>query len=132
LGGRHHFGFKTLAKHGFPTVSVFFPPNTVSLPHLPIGADHCMSATINVAAAKLIPEIEGYLFERSDPYRYFLARRPWTVDEQKKLDDLMEAGKTAAEIATAQRTPPSIYSRLQRLYRKRPKPSAAWSRRAER
>jgi hypothetical protein len=32
-----------------------------------------------------------------------------TVDEQKKLDDLMEAGKTAAEIATAlQRTPPSI------------------------
>jgi IS30 family transposase len=56
------------------------------------------------------------------------ARRPWTVDEQKKLDDLLEAGKTAAEIATAlQRTPPSIYSRLQRLYRKRPKLSAAWS-----
>jgi hypothetical protein len=44
------------------------------------------------------------------------ARRPWTADEQKKLDDLMDAGKTAAEIATAlQRTPPSIYSRLQRL-----------------
>jgi hypothetical protein len=41
------------------------------------------------------------------------ARRRWTVDEQKKLDDLMEAGKTAAEIAAAlQRTPPSIYSRL--------------------
>ena len=53
------------------------------------------------------------------------ARRPWTIDEQRKLDDLMEAGKTAAEIATAlQRTPASIYSRLQRLYRKRPKPSA--------
>jgi hypothetical protein len=29
------------------------------------------------------------------------ARCPWTVDEQKKLDDLMEAGKTAAEMATA-------------------------------
>jgi hypothetical protein len=29
------------------------------------------------------------------------AWRPWTVDEQKKLDDLMEAGKTAAEMATA-------------------------------
>jgi hypothetical protein len=42
---------------------------------------------------------------------------------KEKLDDLMEAGKTAAEIATAlQRTPPSIYSRLQRLYRKQPKP----------
>jgi hypothetical protein len=53
------------------------------------------------------------------------ARRRWTVNEQRKLDDLMEAGKTAAEIATAlQRTPPSIYSRLQFLYRKRPKPSA--------
>jgi hypothetical protein len=35
------------------------------------------------------------------------ARRPWTVDEQGKLDVVMEAGKTAAEIATAlQRTPP--------------------------
>jgi hypothetical protein len=57
------------------------------------------------------------------------ARRPWTVDEQKKLGDLLKAGKTAAEIATAlQWTPPSIYSRLQRLYRKRVKPSAAWSR----
>jgi hypothetical protein len=52
------------------------------------------------------------------------ARRRWTVDEQRKLDDLLKAGKTAAEIATTlQRTPPSIYSRSQRLYRKRPKPS---------
>jgi hypothetical protein len=35
------------------------------------------------------------------------ARRRWTVDEQRKLDDLLKAGKTAAEIATAlQRTPP--------------------------
>jgi DNA-binding CsgD family transcriptional regulator len=50
------------------------------------------------------------------------ARRPWTVDEQKKLDDLLEAGKTAAEIATAlQRTPNSIYSQLQRLDIKRRK-----------
>jgi len=50
-------------------------------------------------------------------------RRPWTVDEQKKLDDLLNAGKTAAEIATAlERTPTSIYSRLQRLYRKQPRP----------
>jgi IS30 family transposase len=51
------------------------------------------------------------------------ARRPWTADEQKKLDDLLKAEKTAAEIAIAlQRTPQSIYSRLQRLYRKQPKP----------
>ena len=26
-------------------------------------------------------------------------RQPWTVDEQKKLDDLLEAGKTVVEIA---------------------------------
>jgi len=50
------------------------------------------------------------------------ARRRWTVDEQKKLDDLLEAGKTAPEIATAlQRTPQGIYARLQRLDIKRKK-----------
>jgi len=44
------------------------------------------------------------------------ARRPWTADERKKLDELLGAGKTAPEIATAlQRTPTSIYSQLQRL-----------------
>jgi hypothetical protein len=48
------------------------------------------------------------------------ARRPWTADERKKLDDLTKAGKIAAEIATAlQRTPHSIYSQLQRLDIKR-------------
>jgi DNA-binding NarL/FixJ family response regulator len=47
-------------------------------------------------------------------------RQPWTVDEQKKLGDLLEAGKTAPEIATAlKRTSQAIYARLQRLYRKR-------------
>jgi IS30 family transposase len=52
-----------------------------------------------------------------------LTHRPWTVDEQTKLDDLLEAGKTALEIATSlQRKPQAIYARLQRLYRKRPKP----------
>jgi len=50
------------------------------------------------------------------------ARRPWTVDDQKKLDDLRRAGKTAPEIAAAlQRTPTSIYSQLQRLDIKRRK-----------
>jgi DNA-binding CsgD family transcriptional regulator len=48
--------------------------------------------------------------------------RPWTADEQKKLDDLTKAGKIAAEIATAlQRKPHSIYSQLQRLDIKRKK-----------
>jgi hypothetical protein len=50
------------------------------------------------------------------------ARRPWTADELKKLDELLGAGKTAPEIATAlQRTPTSIYSQLQRLDIKRRK-----------
>jgi IS30 family transposase len=50
------------------------------------------------------------------------ARRSWTADERKKLDDLTKAGKIAAEIATAlQRTPHSIYSQLQRLDIKRKK-----------
>lgn len=48
------------------------------------------------------------------------ARRPWTADEQKKLEDLTKAGKTGPEIATAlQRTPTSIYSQLHRLDVKR-------------
>jgi len=50
------------------------------------------------------------------------ARRPWTANEQKKLDELIDAGKIAAEIATAlHRTPNSIYSQLQRLDIKRRK-----------
>jgi hypothetical protein len=35
-------------------------------------------------------------------------RQPWTAGEKKKLDDLLEAGKTVVEIAPVlQRTPPS-------------------------
>jgi hypothetical protein len=48
------------------------------------------------------------------------ARRPWTADELNKLDDLTKAGKTAVEIAAIlQRTPTSIYAKLQRLEIKR-------------
>jgi IS30 family transposase len=44
------------------------------------------------------------------------ARRPWTVKERRKLDDLLKAGRTGPEIATAlKRTRLSIYSQLQRL-----------------
>jgi hypothetical protein len=55
------------------------------------------------------------------------ARRRWTADEQKKLDELLDAGKTVVEIAPVlQRTRLSIYARLQRRYRKRRKPSGRW------
>jgi IS30 family transposase len=54
-------------------------------------------------------------------------RQPWTVDEQKKLDDLLDAGKTVVEIAPVlQRTRQAVYARLQRRHRKRSKPSARW------
>jgi IS30 family transposase len=55
------------------------------------------------------------------------APRQWTAEEQRKLDDLLEAGKTVVEIAPAlQRTRQAIYARLQRRYRKRRKPSTRW------
>jgi IS30 family transposase len=48
--------------------------------------------------------------------------RPWTADEEKKLNDFLRAGKDAGEIATAlQRTRQAIYARLQRLDIKRKK-----------
>jgi hypothetical protein len=54
-------------------------------------------------------------------------RQPWTVDEQKKLDDLLDAGKTVVEIAPVlQRTRQAVYARLQRRYRKRRMPSTRW------
>jgi hypothetical protein len=53
------------------------------------------------------------------------APRRWTADDEKKLDELLKAGKGAAEIAVVlQRTRQAIYARLQRHYRKRAKPSA--------
>jgi IS30 family transposase len=47
------------------------------------------------------------------------ARRPWTPEDQEKLDALLDAGREAAEIAvTLNRTRQAVYARLQRLYRK--------------
>jgi IS30 family transposase len=45
--------------------------------------------------------------------------RPWTPDEERKLDELLDAGKEAAEIAVLlNRTRQAVYARLQRRYRK--------------
>jgi hypothetical protein len=72
-------------------------------------------------AARLGLSIRGMVKEMSHSR---LARRRWTADEEKKLDELLEAGKDTREIAVAlQRTRQAIYGRLQRLYRKRSKPS---------
>jgi IS30 family transposase len=46
--------------------------------------------------------------------------RRWTRDDEIKLDELLDAGKEAAEIALAlDRTRQAVYARLQRRYRKR-------------
>jgi DNA-binding NarL/FixJ family response regulator len=56
------------------------------------------------------------------------ATRRWTPDEECKLDELLDAGKDAAEIAVAlNRTRQAVYARLQRRYRKRAK-QPGWSR----
>ena len=48
------------------------------------------------------------------------ATRRWTRDEERKLDEFLNAGKEAAEIAVAlNRTRQAVYARLQRIYRKR-------------
>ena len=48
-----------------------------------------------------------------------LASRRWTPDEKAELDQLLDAGREAAEIAVAlKRTRQAIYAQLPRLYRK--------------
>jgi hypothetical protein len=54
------------------------------------------------------------------------APRPWTADEQKKLDDLTKAGKIAAEIATALSAHPIPFIRSYSALTER-KPPAVWS-----
>jgi hypothetical protein len=47
--------------------------------------------------------------------------RRWTSGEENRLREMMEAGSLIIDLAAElKRTPFSVYSRLQRLYRKRP------------
>jgi IS30 family transposase len=52
--------------------------------------------------------------------------RRWTYAEEKQLQEMLDAGMTAAEAAKKlERTRQAIYARLQRFYRKRyPSPAA--------
>jgi hypothetical protein len=50
-----------------------------------------------------------------------LPPRPWTSGDENRLREMMEFGSLVIDIAAElERTPCSVYSRLQRLYRKRP------------
>ena len=50
------------------------------------------------------------------------AIRRWSSEEEQRLDELLDAGKEAAEIAVKlNRTRQAVYARLQRRYRKRAK-----------
>lgn len=47
-------------------------------------------------------------------------RQRWTLDELKQLEEMLNEGKTAPEIARKlNRTAQAVYSRVQRIYRKR-------------
>ena len=47
------------------------------------------------------------------------AGRRWTPAEEKQLQDMLDAGKTAVEISRKlRRTFQAIYARLQRVYRR--------------
>jgi DNA-binding NarL/FixJ family response regulator len=47
--------------------------------------------------------------------------RRWTSGEENRLREMLEDGSIVIDIAAElERTPSSVYSRLQRLYRKRP------------
>ena len=48
-------------------------------------------------------------------------RKAWTSGDENKLRDLLDAGKTAGQIADElDRTISSVYSRIHRVYRLRP------------
>jgi hypothetical protein len=52
------------------------------------------------------------------------ARRLWTPAEVERLRDMLDAGKTVLEISRKlKRTIQAVYVRLQRISRRRPRPS---------
>ena len=56
------------------------------------------------------------------------AERRWTLGEEKQLLEMLKAGKTAVEISREiNRAPGAIYSRVQRVHRRRRSPSNATS-----
>jgi DNA-binding CsgD family transcriptional regulator len=85
------------------------------------GQAYPLSVVLPLICAKIHPlprANDGMLIGMSAPR---LPSRRWTSGEENRLREMLEAGSTAIDIAVElERTPSSVYSRLQRLYRKRP------------
>ncbi len=82
----NHFSFVSFAEGSFPLVAVFSAPMPIGLSHLPIGANHFVTVTKDLSAAKFAAEIKRNLFkfglrrfmkERRLPERIQLFCRPF-------------------------------------------------------
>src|SRR5258706_14718232 len=58
-----HLCFVTLAKLGFPVVTVLAPPMTIGFAHFPVGANHIVAGAKNLFTSKLVAEIERNFFK---------------------------------------------------------------------
>lgn len=62
--------------------------------------------------------------KQRQPKESAAARRPWTPAEVERFRDMLDAGKTVLEISRKlKRTIQAVYVRLQRISRRRPRPS---------
>jgi hypothetical protein len=62
--------------------------------------------------------------KQRQPNESTAARRLWTPAEVERLRDMLDAGKTVLEISRKlKRTIQAVYARLQRISRRRPRPS---------
>ena len=82
----NHFSFVSFAEGSFPLVAVFSAPMPIGLSQLPIGANHFVTVTKDLSAAKFAAEIKRNLFkfglrrfmkERRLPERIQLFCRPF-------------------------------------------------------
>jgi hypothetical protein len=62
--------------------------------------------------------------KQRQPKESAAARRLWTPAEVERFRDMLDAGKTVLEISRKlKRTIRAVYARLQRVSRRRPRPS---------
>jgi DNA-binding NarL/FixJ family response regulator len=74
----------------------------------------------HVSSARTKARALGLIMDRKGSKNTIKDRgRPWTAHEEQQLHDMLAVGKTAKDVAgRLNRSPSSIYARLQRHYRK--------------